>query len=98
MMTKKLSMSTILLAALLPFGANAAEAVATFDIDKMTCAGCRYIVKQSMNSVEGVQDVEVSYKQRQAVVTYDDALTDPQTIAAASTANGYPATVMRGDQ
>ncbi len=27
MMTKKLSMSTILLAALLPFGANAAEAV-----------------------------------------------------------------------
>ena len=89
MMTKKLSMSTILLAALLPFGANAAEAVATFDIDKMTCAGCRYIVKQSMNSVEGVQDVEVSY---------DDTLADPQAIAAASAANGYPATMVQGDQ
>lgn len=97
-MTNKFSMSMVLLAAVLPFGANAAEAVATFDIDKMTCAGCRYIVKQSMNSVEGVQDVEVSYKQRQAVVTYDDALTDPQAIAAASAANGYPATMVQGDQ
>ncbi len=97
-MTRTIAIGVFLLAALLPFGANAAEAVATFDIDKMTCAGCRYIVKQSMNSVEGVQDVEVSYRQRQAIVTYDDTLADPQAIAAASAANGYPATMVQGDQ
>lgn len=88
-----------LLAAMLFGGAgHAATAVATFDIENMTCANCGFVVKKSMAEVEGVKNVTVSYKQRQATVTFDDALTNPQAISEASTANGYPATQVDAPQ
>ncbi len=71
--------------------AFAAERTVTFAVDNMTCATCPYIVKTSMAAVPGVTNVAVSFAEKTATVTFDDAKTDPETIAAASMSAGYPA-------
>lgn len=82
--------------ALIGLGMSATAAVAgertvTFAIDNMTCASCPYIVKSSMAAVRGVANVAVSFEAKTATVTFDDARTDPNAIAAASLNAGYPA-------
>lgn len=72
--------------------ASAAERVATFKIKNMSCAACPFIVKKSMAGVPGVISVKVSYADKRATVRYDDSKTKPQTIGAASTDAGFPAT------
>ena len=57
----------------------------------MYCAACPYIVKTSMEAVPGVTKVAVSFEVQTATVTFDDAKTTPDAIAAASTNAGYPA-------
>lgn len=69
----------------------AAERTVTLAIENMTCASCPYIVKQSMAAVPGVVRVDVSYQAKTATVTFDDAKTSADAIAAASTNAGYPA-------
>jgi mercuric ion binding protein len=71
--------------------AFASERIVTFTVDNMTCASCPYIVKTSMEAVPGVTTVAVSFEAKTATVTFDDAKTTPDAIAAASTDAGYPA-------
>ena len=71
--------------------AFAGERTITFAVDNMTCASCPYIVKSSMEGVVGVAKVAVSFRAKTATVTFDDAKTNPATIAAASMNAGYPA-------
>lgn len=71
--------------------AFAAERTITLAVDNMTCASCPYIVKNSMASVPGVTKVAVSFETKTATVTFDDAKTNPNAIAAASMNAGYPA-------
>lgn len=69
----------------------AGERTVTFAVDNMTCASCPYIVKSSMTAIPGVAKVAVSFEAKTATVTFDDAKTNPDTIAAASMNAGYPA-------
>jgi periplasmic mercuric ion binding protein len=69
----------------------AGERTVTFAVDNMTCASCPYIVKNSMAAVPGVAKVAVSYQNKTATVTFDDAKANPDAIAAASKNAGYPA-------
>lgn len=71
--------------------AFAAERTITFAVDNMTCASCPYIVKTSMAAVPGVTKLAVSFEAKTATVTFDDAKTSPDAIAAASMNAGYPA-------
>lgn len=71
--------------------AAAAERTLSFAVENMTCATCPYVVKTSMAAVPGVLEVEVSFEAKTATVTFDDAITDPEAIAEASTNAGYPA-------
>jgi mercuric ion binding protein len=71
--------------------ALAGECTVTFAVDNMTCALCRYIVKNSMAAVPGVAKVDVSFKAKTATVTFDDAKTNADAIATASMNAGYPA-------
>jgi cation transport ATPase len=41
----------------------------------MYCASCPYIVKQSLTAVPGVKDVSVSFRNKTAIVTFDDTQT-----------------------
>jgi mercuric ion binding protein len=71
--------------------ARAGDRTVTFAVDNMTCASCPYIVKNSMATVPGVANVAVSFPTKTATVTFDDAKTNPDLIAAASKNAGYPA-------
>ena len=67
----------------------------TFAVDNMTCTSCPYIVQTSMAAVPGVLQVEVSFEAKTATVAFDDAITNPEAIAEASTNAGYPARPVR---
>lgn len=69
----------------------AGERTVTFAVDNMTCAACPYTVKKSIAAVPGVAKVAVSFQAKTATVTFDDAKTNPDVIAAASKNAGYPA-------
>lgn len=95
-MNKFLSTLALVSSVMVAPAAFAGERTITFAVD-MTCASCPYIVKSSMAAVPGVAKVAVSFQAKTAIVTFDDAKTNPDTIAAASMNAGYPAhAVQRG--
>ena len=63
--------------------AAAANKTVTLAVDNMTCAVCPITVKKALNSVAGVSKTEVSYERKEAVVTYDDAKTDVESLKTA---------------
>src|SRR5262249_42672855 len=48
------------------------------------------LVRKSLESVPGVSKAVVSYKEKTAVVTYDDTKTDVTALTRATTEAGYP--------
>ena len=70
--------------------AFAAEKTITLAVKNMYCAACPHTVKASLQAVPGVKAVTVSYKDKTAIVTYDDARTDVKALTAATTDAGYP--------
>ncbi len=70
--------------------AIAAERTITLAVKNMYCADCPFIVKKSLERVPGVAKVAVSYKDKTAVVTYDDSKADLNALTAATTNAGYP--------
>jgi mercuric ion binding protein len=71
-------------------GALAGEQTVTLNVDNLFCASCPYIVKQTLAGIPGVNEVEVSYKEKTAVVTFDDNQTDVAALTAATTDAGFP--------
>lgn len=65
----------------------------TLDLPTMNCAVCPITVKKSLIDVDGVTSAEVSYQNKQAVVTFDDAKTNAKALIEATTNAGYPSTV-----
>jgi mercuric ion binding protein len=59
---------------------------------------CPITVKKALNKVDGVTRTDVSYEDKQAVISYDDALTNPDTLIEATTNAGYPSLLMRADE
>ena len=68
----------------------ASEKTITLAVKNMHCADCPFIVKKSLEAVPGVAKVSVSYKDKTAVVTYDDGKADVTALTAATTKAGYP--------
>lgn len=68
----------------------AAQRTVTLAIQNMYCAACPHTVKASLQVVKGVAKVDVSLRDKTAVVTYDDAKTDVKALTAATTNAGYP--------
>ncbi len=75
-------------------GASAAERTVTLKVDNLFCATCPYIVKRTLSRIPGVTEVEVSYEEKTAVVTFDDRKTDLAALLAATAGTGFPATVI----
>jgi len=71
--------------------AYAAEQTVKLAVGNMYCAGCPYTVEKSLSAVPGVNKVTVSFKEKSAVVTFDDQKTGVQALIAAATNAGYPA-------
>jgi periplasmic mercuric ion binding protein len=70
--------------------AMAADRTITLSVKNMDCAACPSIVKASLQAVPGVASVAVSYKDKTATITYDDAKADVNQLTSATTKAGYP--------
>jgi mercuric ion binding protein len=67
---------------------------ATFSVEKMTCATCPATVRTAMRKVDGVKSVDVDFRSRLAVVSFDPSVTTISAIADASTNVGFPASLL----
>lgn len=90
---KELSASLVLVALAAPVWA--ATQTVTLSVPGMTCAACPITVKAVLSRVEGVSKAEVSFDRREAVVTFDDARADAQTLTQATANAGYPSEIKR---
>lgn len=70
--------------------AFAAEKTVTLAVKNMYCAACPHTVKASLEQVPGVAKVAVSYKEKTAIVTFDDEKTGVNALTVATTNAGYP--------
>jgi mercuric ion binding protein len=70
--------------------AMAADKTIILSVQNMDCAACPSIVEASPQAVPGVAKVAVSYKDRTATITYDDAKADLDQLTSATTKAGYP--------
>jgi len=70
--------------------AFAGERTVTLAVQNMYCSACPLTVKSSLQAVPGVAKVVVSYADKTAVVTFDDARTAVPALITATTNAGYP--------
>lgn len=62
-------------------------------IPGMNCPVCPITVRKSLDKLEGIEEVNVEYKNRIATVTFDDTKVDLASITQATRDVGYPSTV-----
>lgn len=89
-MKKFLAVAPLAMTLLATASAMADEQTVRLSVDNMTCASCPYIVERTLAGVDGVTRVEVSYREKTAVVTFDDARTGVAALTAATAGAGYP--------
>lgn len=89
-MTKFLSAAFIGGGLLISSAAFAGEKTVTLAVQNMDCASCPFTVKSSLQAVPGVAKAVVSFADKTAVVTFDDAKTAVPALITATTNAGYP--------
>ncbi len=67
----------------------------TLAVSGMTCAACPITVKKALSKVDGVEKVEVSYENKEALVTYDDTKISTEALTKATEGAGYPSEVKK---
>lgn len=75
--------------------AYAASRTVTLKVSGMSCVTCPITVKKALSRVDGVESVDVDFKQKQATVTFDDARTTPEALTQATAGAGFPSTVQQ---
>jgi mercuric ion binding protein len=88
--TKLFTSGAFAFAVLASSAALAGEKTITLAVENMYCAACPHTVKASLEAVPGVTKAVVSYKDKTAVVTYDDTKADVKALTTATTDAGYP--------
>jgi len=89
-MTRFLASAAFVLATVASPGAFAGERTLTLTVRNMYCDACPLIVRKSLEAVPGVAKAVVSFKDKTAVVTYDDSRTNVKALTTATTKAGYP--------
>ncbi|WP_076859141.1 mercury resistance system periplasmic binding protein MerP [Bradyrhizobium mercantei] len=89
-MNRLITPFAILLSVLASSATFAAEKTVTLAVRNMDCAACPHIVKASLEAVAGVTKVAVSFREKTAVVTYDDSKVDLTALTSATSNAGYP--------
>ncbi len=79
-----------IVALILAAPAWASPKTVTLNVSGMTCAACPITVKKALKKVGGVSKVEVRFENKQVLVTFDDAKTNPDALVKATTNAGYP--------
>lgn len=94
-MLKKIILAS-LLASVSAGPAFAALRTVTLSVPGMYCEVCPLTVRKALQKAPGVSKVEVSFKKKEAVVTYDDAKTTVKALEEATFEAGYEATAKGG--
>lgn len=81
---------TIGLLLYLPKTALADEQTVTLKVSGMTCASCPYQVQSALKRVTGVKAATASLPKGNAVVTFDDAVTNVAALIKATGDAGFP--------
>jgi periplasmic mercuric ion binding protein len=89
-MNKTLTYAAFTLCLFASSTAFAGERTITLAVQNMYCDACPLIVRKSLEAVPGVAKVTVSFKDKRAIVTYDDSKANVQGLTAATTNAGYP--------
>ena len=89
-MIKSLTATLFGVSLLASSAALAGEKTITLVVQNMYCSACPITVKSSLEAVPGVARVVVSYADKTAVVTFDDANTAVPALITATTNAGYP--------
>ena len=63
----------------------------TLNIEGMTCGGCVKSITRILEGVNGVAKAEVSLEQKNSVVEFDPAQTDPAVLIEAVEDGGFDA-------
>ena len=63
-------------------------------VQKMDCAACTYILRRTLEGVDGVVSAKVSYGEETAVVTYDPSRCGVAQLVAATAGIGFPSKVI----
>jgi mercuric transport protein len=66
-------------------------ATATLKVTGMSCGHCVQTVKQALEAVDGVERANVQLEKAQAVVDYDERVTNARALANAVMDEGYVA-------
>ncbi len=74
---------------------NAALKTVTLKIDNMFCVSCPIIVRRTLERVDGVREVQVSFQSKTAIVSYDPARCDVARLTAATAETGFPSTIIQ---
>ena len=77
-----------------PVDQTAKKAQVVLAVENMTCASCPYIVKQTLANVPGVNSVGVSFKEKTAIVVFDDSKTNVAALTTATADVGFPSRVI----
>jgi periplasmic mercuric ion binding protein len=88
-MSRMLACVAFGLALLVAPGAFAGERTITLAVQNMYCANCPVVVRKSLEAVPGVARAVVSYKDKTAIVSYEDTKTDVKSLTTATTNAGY---------
>jgi mercuric transport protein periplasmic component len=90
-------MKKLLLASAVVFAVSgsafAAVRTVTLSVPGMYCEVCPITVRKALEKVPGVSKVDVSFKKKEAVVTFDDAKTNIKALEDATFEAGYESTV-----
>ncbi len=71
-------------------GAMAEQRAVILAVENMYCEACPFMVKKTIEKVSGVSKVTVSFKEKTAVVVFDDARTQVNDLTNAATKAGLP--------
>jgi mercuric ion binding protein len=89
-MTKSLTAVLLGLGLLASSPVFAGEKTVTLAVQNIYCSACPITVKSSLEAVPGVAKAVVSYEDKTAIVTFDDAKTSVPALISATTNAGYP--------
>jgi periplasmic mercuric ion binding protein len=86
----KTLLAGVVTALVLAASAWASPQTVTLNVAGMTCLVCPITVKKALEKVEGVSKVDVRFEKKQVLVTFDDAKTNTDAPARATTNAGFP--------
>ena len=84
------------LLALTSLPAMAAPQTVTLSVPGMTCPTCPITIRTALNRVDGVEEVEVRYEEREITVRFEDTETSVDALTAATTNAGFPSSEKTG--